>query len=62
MNFVLPSKFSNDSERRGQVSTSFYLQLSIAGYTLYIFLKNRALSKNFCFTLIMKQWLFPKLK
>ena len=44
--FFLPRKFSNESERRAQVSTSFFLQLTIAGITLLI-LKNRALSKCF---------------
>ena len=41
--FVLPRKLSNDSERRAQVSTSFSLQSSIVGFTLFN-LKNRALS------------------
>ena len=50
--FFLPRKFSNESERRAQVSISFFLQLTIAGITLLI-LKNRALSKCF-FTLITK--------
>ena len=43
--FFLPRKFSNDSGRRGQVSTSFSLQLTIAGFTLFFFKKNRTLSK-----------------
>ena len=47
MDFVLPRKLSNDSERRAQVSTSFSLQSTIAGFTLFI-LKNRALSKKCC--------------
>ena len=34
--FVLPRKFSNDSERRAQVSISFSLQLTIAGFILFI--------------------------
>ena len=47
MDFVLPRKLSNDSERRAQVSTSFSLQSTIAGFTLFI-LKSRALSKKCC--------------
>ena len=39
--FVLPRKFSNDSERRAQVSISFSLQLTIAGLTLFILKKSR---------------------
>ena len=39
--FVLPRKFSNDSERRAQVSISFSLQLTIAGLTLFIYKKSR---------------------
>ena len=39
--FVLPRKFSNDSERRAQVSISFSLQLTIAGFTLFIKKKSR---------------------
>ena len=35
MNFVLPGEFSNDSARREQVSTSFSLQLTVAGCTLF---------------------------
>ena len=39
--FFLPRKFSNESERRAQVSTSFFLQLTIAGITLLILKKSR---------------------
>ena len=47
--FVLPRKFSNDVERRAQVSTVFSLQLIIAGFTLFINPKNEVMA-------------FPKIK
>ena len=47
--FVLPGKFSNDVERRAQVSTFLSLQLIVAGFTLFIW-KICTLPKMCCFT------------
>ena len=38
--FFLPRKLSNDSERRAQVSTSFSLQSTIPGFTLFNYNKS----------------------
>ena len=57
--FVLPRKFSNDVERRAQVSTFFPLQLIIAGYTLFIW---KIFAEDVLFYSKNEVMAFPKIK
>ena len=58
---VLPRKFSNEGERRAQVSTFFSLQLITAGFILFIW-KIRALPKTVLFYLKNEVLAFPKIE